>query len=55
MTPNFNLILSNKITVGANHKSLLLAPNGLKVILANQDNPVEKYLAIAIPTNVGNN
>jgi len=38
---NFNLILSNKLTVGANHKFFTLTQNGLKAIAANQRNHVE--------------
>ena len=41
MISNFNLILSNEITVGANHKFFTLTLNGLKAIAANQGNNVE--------------
>ena len=35
ITPNFYLISSNEVTVGANHKFFTLALNGLKAIAAN--------------------
>ena len=38
---NFNLILSNEITAGANRKFLTLTLNGLKAIAAIQGNNVE--------------
>ena len=38
---NFNLILSNEITAGANCKFLTLTLNGLKAIAAIQGNNVE--------------
>ena len=38
ITPNFNLILSNEVTVGANRKFFTLSLNGLKAIAANQSN-----------------
>ena len=41
ITPNFNLTLSNEITVGANHKFSILTLNGLKAIAANQGNNVK--------------
>ena len=39
--PNFDLILSNEVTVGANHKFSTLTLNGLKVIAPNQGNHTE--------------
>ena len=41
ITTNFNLILSNVVTFGANHKFFTLTLNGLKAIAANQGNHVE--------------
>ena len=38
---HFNLILSNEITVGANHKFFTLTLNGLNAVAANQGNHVE--------------
>ena len=38
ITPNFYLILSNEVTVGANRKFFTLSLNGLKAIAANQSN-----------------
>ena len=35
MSPNFNPILRNEITVGVNHKFFTLALNSLKAIAAN--------------------
>ena len=49
---DFNLILRNKITVGANRKFFTLTQNDLKVIDANQKNQVESSLVITIPTSV---
>ena len=40
-TPNFKLILINKVTVAANHKFFTLKSNGLKAIAANQGNHVK--------------
>ena len=54
ITPNFNLILSNEITAGANQKFLTLTLNGLKAIAAIQENNVEWLLVKAIPTSLGN-
>ena len=54
INPNFNLILSNEITAGANRKLFTLTQNGLKVIAANQDNHAEWSLLTAIPTSIGN-
>ena len=51
-TPNFYLILSNEVTVGANRKFFTLTQNDLKVINANQRNQVESSLVITIPTSV---
>ena len=53
--PNFNLTLSNEITVGANRKFFVLALNSLKEIAANQDNHAEWSLLTAIPISIGNN
>ena len=53
--PNFNLILSNEITVGVNRKFFALALNSPKEIAANQDNHAEWSLLTAIPTSIGNN
>ena len=39
-TPNFNLISSNEITLGANHKFFTLTLNDLKAIAENQGNYV---------------
>ena len=39
--PNFNLILSSEINVGAKHKFFTLASNNLKAISANQGNYVD--------------
>ena len=55
MNSNFNLILSNEITVGANGKFFTLIQNGLKAIAANQRNHLEQSLAIAVPTSIRNN
>ena len=41
ITANFNLILSNVVTFGANHKFFALTLNGLKAIAPNQGNHVE--------------
>ena len=41
ITLNFNLILVNEVTVGANHKLFTLTLNGLNAIAANQGNHVE--------------
>ena len=38
ITPNFYLILSNEVTVGANRKFFTLSLNGLKAIPANKSN-----------------
>ena len=41
ITYNFNVILSNEFTVGANLKFFTFTWNGLKAIAANQRNHVE--------------
>ena len=38
ITPNFYLISSNEVTVGANRKFFTLSLNGLKAIPANKSN-----------------
>ena len=38
ITPNFYLISSNEVTVGANLKFITLSLNGLKAIAANKIN-----------------
>ena len=55
ITPNFYLILSNEVTVGANRKFFTLSLNGLKAIPANKSNYGGKQMVVAIPTSVGNN
>ena len=52
INPNFNLVLSIEINVGANRKFFTLTRNGLKAINANQRNQVESSLVITIPTSV---
>ena len=38
VNPDFNVILNNETTVGANHKFFTSAPNSLKEIAANKGN-----------------
>ena len=55
INPNFNLILSNEITVGANRKFFTLTRNGLKAIATKNVKriPVTNFLFLIEPVAVG--